>query len=81
MTLISALESRARDHQRNAKVFREFASLAEEDGKIFMARLYRRAAACHDEAADRLEGHIKELRSGSPVPTAQQAINLLRSAT
>ena len=58
MTITSITEARIRDHRRNAKLFLVFAALAEQDGKVCMATLYRTAATGHENAADRLESHV-----------------------
>lgn len=61
MTMTSITEARIRDHRRNAKTFLDFAELAEQDGKVCMATLYRTAAVGHENAADRLESHVSNV--------------------
>jgi rubrerythrin len=71
MTMTSITEARIRDHRRNAKLFLDFAALADEDGKVCMATLYRTAAESHTRVADRLESQINNvLDSGRGVLTA-----------
>jgi hypothetical protein len=64
MTIISLTEARIRDHRRNAELHQEFASAAEEDGKLCMALLYRNICEGHLKASERLEATLKTLQSG-----------------
>lgn len=72
MTITSITASRITDHRRNAKLFLDFATLAEEDGKLCMATLYRTAAVGHISAADRLEEQVKGTRGEPPTHSRPQ---------
>jgi uncharacterized protein YbaP (TraB family) len=70
MTMTSFTESRIRDHRRNAAMQEEFASAAEQDGKVYMATLYRNIATGHLSACERLEEQLKKMQATSPPPAS-----------
>jgi hypothetical protein len=70
MTITSITEARIRDHQRNALLHEEFARTAEEDGKCYMASLYRNICQGHMSACERLEEQLKKMLATSPSPAS-----------